>query len=411
MKFWIFQSGEPLPIDENRSRGMRAINLSNALLESGHEVVLWSARFNHNEKKQRPTTSRTTNISNKFKLILVPSCGYQKNISLIRLLDHIQLAFNLSKLIKLEEKPDAVFIGFPPIETAWVLTSWANKNHIPSILDVKDEWPELFIRSSPKYLRWIVSLLFLPQKLMAKASFRQATCISTITEPFLQACLAKANRPRNSFDQITFLTSPACEVKVYDLEQATNWLLEKGVKVSEKFLCAYIGSLTNSFDFQPIEKAALDKRFIFVLAGDGPFFRDLKKKFKNFENVILLGWINPAEASALYRKSKVVLAPYKNSPDFEKSLPNKFFDAMSHGKPIVTSIGGFGERFINENKVGFTYSNSEIHSLHNLLVYLHENNTALEECGRTSKNLFNTEFTEKIVYGRLVYNLELLAKN
>jgi hypothetical protein len=246
---------------------------------------------------------------------------------------------------------------------------------------------------------------------MAKASFRQATCISTITEPFLQACLAKANRTRNSFDQITFLTSPACEVKVYDLEQASNWLSEKGVKVSEKFLCTYIGSLTNSFDFQPIEKAALDKRFMFVLAGDGPFYLDLKEKFRNFENVIFLGWINPAEACALYRKSKVVLAPYKHSPDFEKSLPNKFFDAMSHGKPIVTSIGGFGERFINENRVGFTYSNGEIQSLHNLLAYLHDDNTALEECGRTSKNLFNAEFTEKIVYSRLVYNLELLAKN
>jgi glycosyltransferase involved in cell wall biosynthesis len=411
MKFWIFQSGEPLPIDENRSRGMRAINLSNALLESGHEVVLWSARFNHNEKKQRSTTSRTTNISNKFKIILVPSCGYQKNISLIRLLDHIQLAFNLSKLIKLEEKPDAVFIGFPPIETAWVLTSWANKNHIPSILDVKDEWPELFIRSSPKYLRWIVSLLFLPQKLMAKASFRQATCISTITEPFLQDCLAKANRTRNSFDQITFLTSPACEVKDYDLEQASNWLSGKGVKASEKFLCTYIGSLTTSLDFQPIMIAAADKRFVFVLAGDGPLYLELKEKFRTFENVIFLGWVNPAQASALYRMSKVVLAPYKLSPDFEKSLPNKFFDAMSHGKPLVSSIGGYGEKFIQENKIGFAYLNEDLCSLHKLLAYLHENSTAIEECSKSSENLFNAQLTEKIVYGRLVHNLEILSKN
>ena len=129
------------------------------------------------------------------------------------------------------------------------------------------------------------------------------------------------------------------------------------MKASEKFLCTYIGSLTTSLDFQPIMIAAADKRFVFVLAGDGPLYLELKEKFRTFENVIFLGWVNPAQASALYRMSKVVLAPYKLSPDFEKSLPNKFFDAMSHGKPIVTSIGGFGEGFINENRVGFTYSN------------------------------------------------------
>lgn len=37
---WIFQTGEPLHIDGGSARPMRAMNLSNALVQAGHRVVL-----------------------------------------------------------------------------------------------------------------------------------------------------------------------------------------------------------------------------------------------------------------------------------------------------------------------------------------------------------------------------------
>jgi hypothetical protein len=46
---WVFQTGEPLHIDGNNARPMRAMNLSNALVQSGHRVVLWSSAFYHQE--------------------------------------------------------------------------------------------------------------------------------------------------------------------------------------------------------------------------------------------------------------------------------------------------------------------------------------------------------------------------
>jgi len=45
MKIWIFQTGEPIHIDKAGLRPMRAINLSNALVKSGHEVVIWSSNL------------------------------------------------------------------------------------------------------------------------------------------------------------------------------------------------------------------------------------------------------------------------------------------------------------------------------------------------------------------------------
>ena len=53
MRVWILQTGEPLHCDGGNPRPMRAMNLSNTLVALGHEVVLWSSAFFHQEKKHR----------------------------------------------------------------------------------------------------------------------------------------------------------------------------------------------------------------------------------------------------------------------------------------------------------------------------------------------------------------------
>ena len=42
---WIFQTGEPLHVDNFDSRPMRAINLANYLIKKKFKVVLWSSSF------------------------------------------------------------------------------------------------------------------------------------------------------------------------------------------------------------------------------------------------------------------------------------------------------------------------------------------------------------------------------
>ena len=92
MKVWILQTGEPLHIDKNISRPMRAMNLSNALVNRGHRVLLWSANFDHLTKKHRYKNAKTIDMNNHFKIKLLKSIGYTKNQGISRLFDHAQLA-------------------------------------------------------------------------------------------------------------------------------------------------------------------------------------------------------------------------------------------------------------------------------------------------------------------------------
>ena len=128
MKIWILQTGEPLHIDNDNPRPMRAMNLSDKLVEAGHSVVLWSSSFNHQKKMHRSVDYKTHVVNNNLEIRLIPSCGYKSHIGIGRLVDHAQMAWNLRQLLKQEKiTPDVAFIGYPPIETAAIMSRGLKK--------------------------------------------------------------------------------------------------------------------------------------------------------------------------------------------------------------------------------------------------------------------------------------------
>ena len=64
------------------------------------------------------------------------------------------LGWRLSQLLKRENTPpDVAFIGYPPIEIAAVMTRWLTQKNVPCMLDVKDQWPTIFIDALPQLLQ------------------------------------------------------------------------------------------------------------------------------------------------------------------------------------------------------------------------------------------------------------------
>ena len=68
MKVWILQTGEPLQIDNSGLRPMRAINLSNILIEKNHNVVIWSTDFDHFFKKTQIWKKQKNQFFQKFTI-------------------------------------------------------------------------------------------------------------------------------------------------------------------------------------------------------------------------------------------------------------------------------------------------------------------------------------------------------
>ena len=361
MLVWIFQSGEPIHTDSQKYRSMRAINLTNQLIASGHRVKLWTSNFEHNSKTFRYPKEKNIQINDSLEIEFLQSCGYSKNIGLKRILDHIQLAQNLNVKIRSDKKlPDVAFVGLPPLETAFVMSKFLKKQNIPFIADVKDMWPDIFYRAIPGYLKPLAKFIFFPFNLMLKQSLRSANGISTISQEFLDWSIHKAGRKMSPCDHVTYLNSPKIELDVQQIKDAEAFWKSIGIEADKKVKrVSFVGTLSDVFDFEPVIESLANSNFEFVIAGDGLQFDKLKSLEHKHTNLFVPGRLTISEIETLLRISDYFIIPLKDLPDFRSSLPNKFFDAINSELPILTSSEGTLKKTVLEEKIGFAYSGNQ----------------------------------------------------
>ena len=410
MKVWILQTGEPLHIDGEGQRPMRAMNLSNKLIESGHSVVLWSSAFSHQSKLHRSKRYTSHKINKNLEIRLIPSGGYSRHIGLKRLLDHAQLAWNLKGLLKREKvKPDIAFIGYPPIETAAVMSKWLKKRKVPVVLDVKDLWPSMFVEAFPKVMQPIARIIFYPYFYLSRRTINDATALSAMAPAFLNWVLDFAHKDKNKNDKVFRLTSPQGGVTKEDLSLAQKWWDVQGVDGANPVVF-FVGSFMSVFDFMPIAIAAKKlKNIQFVLCGDGDYLRGVKETMLGLDNVIFPGWIDRPKIEFLAKISIASLATYKNIDNFIVNTPNKIVDALLLGLPILSPLKGEVETLIKSNKVGFTYSDNI--PLGDCIQFLINNDKMQKKMSENAKKLYDEEFDFDKVYNSLVSHLENMVKN
>jgi len=417
LTIWILQTGEPLHIDGGNARPMRAMNLSNALVEAGHKVVLWSSAFYHQEKRHRSATAKNIRLSDSLEIRLIPSGGYKRNIGVRRLIDHAQLAFNLKKMLR-EEKllPDAAFIGFPPIETAAVLACWLKKQGAPSLIDVKDQWPSLFLDSVPVPLQPLGRVALWPYFHLARRAMRDATGLSAMANGFLDWALRFVQRERTDMDGVFPLTSPLGQVPALQLEEARRWWNGQGIRDDGRARVCFVGSHSPAFDFKPMREAAeiaakQQSPCEFVICGDGGFSTELRSMMAGLPNVHFPAWIDRPKIEALAERCQAALAPYLNIDSFTRSIPNKIIDALSLGLPILSPLQGEVAALIAGNGVGMSYGNKTGKTLYDCIKALTQDAVLQKSMSKNGKVLYEEQFSFEMVYGGLVKHLEMLASS
>lgn len=410
---WILQTGEPLHVDSGSPRPMRAINLANALIESGHNVTLFSADFSHAEKKHRFGYYNEVKVNEQLKYRLIPSPGYQGHMGLKRLYDHWIMGRNLDKLLKQESRrPDVAFVGFPPIEVAYYMTRWLKKHMIPSLIDVKDQWPVIFVKALPSAAHPLGHIAFSPYFYMAKKAMRNATGISAMAQGFLDWALSFAERQQNANDRVVPLTPPQQSVDADAHQKASAFWLQKGIS-PERTKVVFIGTHSMAFDMAPVVAAARyfdskDNNVDFVICGEGPMMTQWQQAFGDAGNVYFPGWIDKAQIEVLLESSLAVLAPYFSTEDFMISVPNKVVDGLSHAKPILTGLKGEVEALVKDRQTGLFYGEGE-KSLEQCIEELRADSQLLTTIQSNAAKVYREQYEFNRVYQGLVEHLVQLA--
>jgi glycosyltransferase involved in cell wall biosynthesis len=410
VKIWIFQTGEPLHIDGN-SRPMRAMNLSDSLIKAGHEVTIWSSKFDHQKKVHRDYSNDTIISKDGLRTILVSSPGYKSHIGLKRLYDHSILGLNLKKKLEAlndNELPDLIFIGYPPIEFAFVASRYAARHSIPYFIDVKDQWPEIFLRAFPFSAQKFLRVLLFPYFSMGVYAIKNASCLVSMTDAFANWAEKYSGRSTDSRRYILPLApmSHVGELSDNALDSAADLLTSKGIAATSANNVFFVGTFMRSaFDFNPIivaAQTALDKGldWRFLLCGDGDALEEVVFAAKSLPNIVFLGRVNRSQMIAIAKLCKLGIAPIKNNPDYLLSIPNKLVDYFSLGLPVLTSLKGEAECLIKKWKVGAVYSDDNENDLFLKLEFYFNNPSITSELSKNSEMLFSTEFDGDKLYSQ-----------
>ena len=70
--------------------------------------------------------------------------------------------------------------------------------------------------------------------------------------------------------------------------------------------------------------------YSFIICGSGDQYKDLKLKSLIFKNIRVLGEINKFQAKTLIKNSIATIAPYRNTINFQKSIPNKVIESLEN---------------------------------------------------------------------------------
>lgn len=394
---------------------MRAMNLANALCSAGHDVRVWSSAFYHQEKRHRAETFESISIAPKLNIELIPSPGYRRNVGPDRLFDHAVLARNLStrlKSVAIADYPDVVFVGYPPIEVAAVMLRWARRRGIRSMIDVKDQWPALFVEAFPRPLQPLARIAFAPYYWMARRAMRDASAFCSMSDGFIDWMAQFSGRARLPFDVVAPLSTPRPEISASEVVVARDWWLRQGVDLSHSRRFAFVGSISRMFDFGPIRETAqrmLDQGVDcqFVLCGAGEELDSVRNLMAGLPNVVFPGWIDQPKIEVLTSSCAGMLAPYRNTDNFTRNLPNKIVDAFAAGLPVVSSLDGEVRRLLEGHGAGFFVPDAS--ELYDALLSLLKQDDLRQKMGRQSRKLYNERFAFEKVYGDLVTSLEVLG--
>jgi glycosyltransferase involved in cell wall biosynthesis len=417
MKVWIVQTGEPLHCDGGEVRPMRAMNLADTLCARGHVVTIWSSDFFHQEKRHRYGRFVSVQPREGLTINLIPSLGYSKNIGVGRLADHAILAFRLRKLLQAETfaRPDAVFVGYPPIEVAAVAIEWCRQVGVPSIIDVKDQWPSLFLDAVPHGAQPIARALFDPYFRLARRAIGGANHRCAMSTGYLDWISNFAQQPRSEDDIIAPLTVREPSVSEVEERLSGYWWRSRGVDISKRNKFIFVGSFMSVFNFEEIGVAAreLDSLGVdcqFVICGAGGNESQIRRLMSKNANVVFPGWVDLPQIVSLSKAAIAAIVPYKNIDNFTLNIPNKVVDALALGLPIISTLDGEVGRLIRENDVGFCAADADGDALAVEMKRMLLDQEWTKAAGERARRLYSERFRFESVYGALADRIESMVR-
>jgi len=398
----------------NQIGGTRSYEFARRFVDSGHSVSMVIAR-------DHSLPWNTKGILRKQKVsgieIFEVKAGYNSGRfgTTIpyrkRLINFIHFALASIWVVLKVPKPDIVFATSTPL-TIGIPGIFASKKwKVPLVFEVRDLWPEAPIQMGA--LR--NSLAIAIARWLERTIYNYSAHIIALS-PGMGEGVKETGVPE---DKITVIPN-ASDLDLFQPDIDARDIIQR-FDLGDKFVCSYFGAMGEANDLTYVVRAAKlfqeqeENKIVFILHGDGKL-RPQLEAFCNrnkISNVIFSSSIPDKNAIArLAAASDVCMTIYKNIPILYTCSPNKFFDSLAAGRPVLVNTPGWLREIVQENKVGVYVEPDSTESIVEQLSFLRDHPEICTQFGKNARELAEKQFSRDILSQKLETILtEIAEKN
>jgi glycosyltransferase involved in cell wall biosynthesis len=391
---WLIVIGEPLPI-EPQSRALRTRLLARHLAALGHSVTWWTSSFNHFSKQFHPVKHTVCDSDEGYALRFLRGRAYQSNLSFSRLLNHVELAKDFKTQAETLPDPDIIVCCFPSIELTREAVKFAKRRSVPIIVDVRDLWPDEIRSRLPKPVRGIGNLALWPLERQVRGSMRESDTIVGVSNAYLEWGLRKAGREKGDNDCVIPLGYPDSDES---REMRRHY---PRTTPPEPLRFFFSGSFNNSVDLGCLIEAfrgLRDKPIAATLCGDGDNFAHWRAMAASDPRITFTGWVRANEIRRHAVQADVGLVCYR--PESLVAMPNKLFEYMSFGLPMINSIPGEAAELVEQHSIGLNYSSGSVAGLRSAILNMLDSPQHRLSMAESAGRCFEQHFSAEAVYQR-----------
>lgn len=314
--------------------GERHYYFSQNWIKKGYKVTIISGSYNHVFHKL-PDAPKQFNLETyektPFCWVKVPNYNPK---SVTRFWSFLVFSLKILFLpIKSLGKPDIIIVSsmpiFPILTGYWLKLLYKSK---ALFFEIRDIWPLTLVllgNVSPKH----IAVRFIGW--FENFGYEKADKIVSL----LPNARSHFEKVANAGKKFIYIPNGLDEDSLSNEEipKTLESLIPK-----EKFIIGYTGTigLANALEYL-VDAAGLlkdDKRFHFIIIGDGYLKDELSQKSKDFGNISFFSKIRKNQVASAINYFDVCFVGRNNTPLFKHGVSaNKYFDYMLAGKPVLDS--------------------------------------------------------------------------
>lgn len=369
------------------SSGMRSYEFSKAMVAKGHKVTIVCGRYDGSvtglEHIPFKRSMRRGNIDGIDVIELLLSYSNKMNF-LQRTLVFLRYAFSAIGIV-LFTRYDIVFATTTPLTAGipGIVARWIRRK--PFVFEVRDLWPEL-----PKAMGVIKNpFVLLSMSLLETVTYHSSHALIGLSPGIVDGIIKKGIPKEN----VTLIPN-GCDSGIFKPISKAGRDID-GITASD-FVAIFTGThgIANGLD-AVLDAAKVLKKLNrsdikLLMVGSGRMKPSLQDRAKNeaLDNCLFLNPVPKAKIAELTGKCNVGLMILANVPAFYYGTsPNKFFDYIACGLPILNNYPGWIADMIKEYECGMVVPPEDPEVFASALISLADDPDKTYEMGKKSLSL------------------------